>query len=75
MSDIRVLPEQANRVETGPVQFGSDWPGLFIRGDDAAYLWAVLSEVLRAAGDDLGPIEKVAAESFLETLKSCRVKG
>jgi hypothetical protein len=23
------------RVETGAVQFGNDWPGLFIRGDDA----------------------------------------
>lgn len=22
------------RVETGPVQFNDDWPGLFIRGDD-----------------------------------------
>lgn len=24
-----------NRVETGAVQFGNDWPGLFIRGDNA----------------------------------------
>lgn len=23
------------RVETGAVQFGEDWPGLFIRGDNA----------------------------------------
>jgi hypothetical protein len=23
------------RVETGDVQFGDDWPGLFIRGDNA----------------------------------------
>lgn len=23
------------RIETGPVQFGDDWPGLFIRGDNA----------------------------------------
>ena len=23
------------RVETGAVQFGDDWPGLFIRGDNA----------------------------------------
>ncbi len=26
------------RVETGAVQFGKDWPGLFIRGDNAAWL-------------------------------------
>lgn len=25
----------APRVESGAVQFGNDWPGLFIRGDDA----------------------------------------
>jgi hypothetical protein len=26
------------RVETGAVQFGDDWPGLFIRGDNARSL-------------------------------------
>ena len=25
----------APRVESGAVQFGNDWPGLFLRGDDA----------------------------------------
>lgn len=25
----------APRIETGAVQFGNDWPGLFIRGDDS----------------------------------------
>lgn len=28
----------APRVETGAVQFGNDWPGLFIRGDAAFVL-------------------------------------
>jgi hypothetical protein len=23
------------RAETGPLQFGEDWPGVFIRGDEA----------------------------------------
>lgn len=32
----RLLPSVPDRVETGPVQFGDDWPGLFIRGDGAA---------------------------------------
>jgi hypothetical protein len=26
---------KTGRVETGAVQFGEDWPGLFIRGDNA----------------------------------------
>lgn len=38
MKPIRGLPAPGNgqgRVETGPVQFGDDWPGTFIRGDDS----------------------------------------
>lgn len=33
--ELRIMPEAGERVETGPVQFGDDWPGLFIRGDNA----------------------------------------
>lgn len=36
--DVRQLPAVEKRVETGAVRFGDDWPGLFIRGDDAMYL-------------------------------------
>lgn len=28
-------PPGPGRVETGAVQFGDDWPGLFVRGDNA----------------------------------------
>lgn len=36
MDQIRKLPAvEGGRVETGPVQFGDDWPGIFIRGDNA----------------------------------------
>lgn len=34
--DIRWFPEVEPRVETGPIAFGNDWPGIFIRGDNAA---------------------------------------
>lgn len=37
------------RVETGPVQFGDDWPGLFVRGDDAMYLAASIRTLLKYA--------------------------
>lgn len=30
-------PDVNERVETGPLQINEDWPGLFIRGDNAAY--------------------------------------
>lgn len=32
--------EANGRVESGAVQFGDDWPGLFLRGDDAMKLLA-----------------------------------
>ena len=37
MSDTRLLPypEDGKRVESGPVKFGDDWAGVFLRGDDA----------------------------------------
>ena len=35
----------APRIETGPVQFGNDWPGLFIRGDNAFALAMHISEL------------------------------
>jgi hypothetical protein len=40
MPSITQIPRPAAspRVETGAVQFGGDWPGLFIRGDDAVFL-------------------------------------
>ena len=34
----------SERAETGILQFGDDWPGVFIRGDDA-HGWANNPEV------------------------------
>ena len=55
-TDIRKLLAQERRVETGPIQFGEDWPGVFIRGDNAAYYALVVGETLHelsGQGDDL----------------------
>jgi len=48
MTDILILPKPDNlaRVETGPVQFGDDWPGVFIRGDNALTFAHMLQEAL-----------------------------
>lgn len=35
MSIVQTLPAAPQRLETGIVQVGNDWPGMFIRGDDA----------------------------------------
>jgi hypothetical protein len=45
-------PKDAPRVETGAVQFGDDWPGTFIRGDNAAYYAFTLREVLSRLNAD-----------------------
>lgn len=48
-------PIEGGRVETGPTQFGSDWTGLFIRGDDChhylqALMWALAELEARGVG-------------------------
>lgn len=34
------------RIESGPVAFGDDWPGLFLRGDDALYYGFLLHQLV-----------------------------
>lgn len=46
MIELRRLPDQESRVETGPVQFGDDWPGTFVRGDNSAFYAGVLAGVI-----------------------------
>jgi hypothetical protein len=36
-----------SRVETGVLQINSDWPGVFIRGDNAAGYAMYLDQILR----------------------------
>ena len=45
MRTVRIIPAAEPRVETGAIQFGNDWPGYFIRGDNAAGLMLNLREV------------------------------
>jgi hypothetical protein len=75
MSDIRRIdmPPDAPRVETGTVQFGEDWPGVFIRGDDAAYYAMALRCVLEMPPDDR-IIEAAAVSELADTLEASRVR-
>ena len=41
------VPNELERVPTGAVQFNDDWPGLFIRGDEAFALMLELKEALK----------------------------
>ena len=73
------IDENIDRVETGPVQFIDDWPGLFIRGDNAMFYSMCIDNILREVEASIdGPLEdyisKVNLESLSEMLKGCLVK-
>lgn len=51
------------RVETGVVQFGDDWPGVFVRGDNAFAYAMALEKAISSIVDD--PI----ARSYLVSLR------
>lgn len=71
-SEIRQLPAQDQRVESGPVQFGDDWPGVFIRGDDAG-VWAMQLKLIieHYLPDD--PLNIAMLKGLQDTLASCVV--
>lgn len=77
-SEIRKLPAQDERIETGPVQFGDDWPGVFIRGDNAFWLAGCCDTLLAAlpSADDIATIvARSGLEGLRRTLASCDLTG
>lgn len=73
--DVRIFEAQATRVETGPIQFGDDWPGVFIRGDNALAAAYAIEQAIAILGGRAGPHLLVAAqlEGLMEDLRACRV--
>lgn len=64
---IRKLPGADPRVETGAVRFGSDWPGVFIRGDNAAYYTEALRALLSEKDSD--SLNRKVLDSLLEEIE------
>lgn len=66
-----------SRVETGPVQFGDDWPGVFIRGDAAIYFGERLEGILGVFGMEMELVERDVLQNLAGHLLSCGrvVKG
>lgn len=53
-------------MESGPIAFGPDWPGLFLRGDDALNYALQIEHVLHAMDHIIANNpEPVEAEAFL----------
>jgi hypothetical protein len=69
---------RTGRVETGRMEFSDDWPGVFIRGDDALSFALSLRTLLHEAekwGSDLHANEVTALSRISELaalLESCR---
>jgi hypothetical protein len=81
MSDVRkILQPEGGRVETGPTQFGDDWPGVFIRGDNALWYAHLLKSALADSaayrksitGEELD-LNNMQLQGLLSDLESCRV--
>ncbi len=55
MSEQRItqipLPGSSGRTPTGAIQFQDDWPGLFVRGDDAIGLLFGVRQLERILGE------------------------
>lgn len=66
-AEIRCVPAQDERVETGVVRFGDDWPGVFLRGDDAFDFFLTLKYL----SDMNGPLiyRKIAETSLRRLLR------
>jgi hypothetical protein len=72
-SGIRIMPAQSRRVESGALQFGGDWPGVFFRGDDAGHSAMVLGQFIEIVrqSDAMHPIMLMQVESVKQRLASC----
>jgi hypothetical protein len=74
---IRQFPACELRVEDGPVQFGKDWPGLFLRGDTAMnyayHLQLFLDEALLNVEAPPNPISSGVVRGLLCDLQSCNL--
>lgn len=67
--------QNLERIESGPIQFGQDWPGVFIRGDDACYMSFNIFEILEMIknGETPDPITLIYLKDLGKLLGSCRV--
>lgn len=69
--NVQKLPPTEKRVETGPVQFGDDWPGVFFRGDMAGQFAGHLRVLLDESPDS---IQKRVIEGLYDDLMSCIIR-
>ena len=65
------------RLETGPVQMPDDWPGVFIRGDNAVFFAGAIERIVEALEiEDVNAlhIDVMLVGSLVKTLRGCVVR-
>ncbi len=64
----------SSRPETGPMKFGSDWTGVFIRGDDAFGYAMMLERLLKLSEERPEYVDtqimQLALRGLLKTLQA-----
>lgn len=72
--EAEAAPE--TRIESGSLVFGADWPGLYLRGDDAFNYSVHLEHVLDVLNqDDANTISVHVVRGLLHDLKSVDVRN
>ena len=71
------MREHAERVETGPVQFNDDWPGVFIRGDNAGWLALCLEQYMKRVANGEKPdfTDELALNELLFLLRGSHISN
>lgn len=59
------------RAETGVMQFGDDWPGYFIRGDNVIHIRFVLKGLSDDPPEGIGVLEWAQFRAALEDMTRC----
>ena len=65
-----MLPVGMIRMESGPVQFGDDWPGIYLRGDNAMGI-AIFLDAITDVLPKLDPISAIRLRETARLLRSC----
>jgi len=66
---VRRFAAESKKVESGPIVFGDDWPGLFLRGN-ICHLYATSLREIILDKPDIGLITKRVLEGLLDDLES-----
>lgn len=64
----------SSRPETGVCEYEGDWPGVFIRGDNACYYGFMLKQYLKNPDSADNFIGKTILEGLANLLLSCEVQ-